>query len=87
MTWVDWIFFLPLLVTSVAWLVFLAGTNYLRAWQLSWTMQGLAILTLPAYLLTGQPVSAGCAAGFVVLMIIERRLFTSSGPCRLLCPP
>jgi hypothetical protein len=87
MTWADWILFPPLLAASVLWLVCLSGLDFLRAWRLSWTMQGLAILTLPAYLLTGQPGSAGCAAGFVVLMIIERRLFTSSGPCRLLCPP
>ena len=86
MTWTDWILFPPLLAASVLWLVCLSGLDFLRAWRLSWTMQGLATLAVPAYLLTGELGNAGCATGFVALMVIERRLFTSSGPCALLRP-
>jgi hypothetical protein len=85
--WVSWVTLPPLLVAAVAWLVCLAGLNFLRAWQLSWTIQGLATLALPLFLATGDLPSAGCAAGIAVTMVIERRLFTSSGPCALLSLP
>lgn len=78
-SWVNSILIPPTAVVILLWLFNLQARRFARAWRLTYTVQGLAVLAAAGCLACGDWPDAAAAAFLALASAGSRRVFTSDG--------